>query len=164
MDEELNPEMIWEDMTSNFITYYLRYISISLWKGLQQSLHDLQGEVVAPVDSSIQNEWVLIWEWLWLCITSLVEGINEDIEDRSMLCQPEHLEIWFLPVREIFLCSVVCEESFRVRCKFGNKLLMSKSDDVALIINDHQASADVNQKTFVPQSFSDHISHLRGNG
>ena len=46
----------------------------------------------------------------------------------------------------------------------GNKLLMSKSDNMALRINDNQPSANVNQKILVHQISGDHISHLGSNG
>jgi hypothetical protein len=56
MDEELNPEMSWEAIISNFITYYLRYISLSPRKASQQSLHDLQGEVASQRPQFVEQQ------------------------------------------------------------------------------------------------------------
>jgi hypothetical protein len=62
MDEELNPEMSWEAITCNFITYYLRYISVSPPKGSQQSLYDLQGEVASQRPRFVEQQGLYPYE------------------------------------------------------------------------------------------------------
>jgi hypothetical protein len=62
MDEELNPEMSWEAVTYNFITYYLVYISVSPRKGVQQSLHDLQGEVASQRPRFVEQQGLYSYE------------------------------------------------------------------------------------------------------